>query len=624
MRDVDYSFSCPVFALAVAWGCSSCTLEPLCDLPEYQDQCAAADGSTEGGQTPESPQNVTLSYTPIKQFEITWTAAVGAETYQLLEREKPGADYIPVGPVTASTSMSLTVPLHLRATASYIVRACNEFGCIDSAAANVLSTLESAIGYVKGSNPDLDDWFGRDVALSEDGSTLAVAAIYEDSSATGIDGDQSDNSAEDAGAVYVFVREGENGWSQQAYIKASNTDAGDEFGRNVVLSNDGNTMAVGTWGEDGSAMGINGDQADDSLLDAGAAYVFVRDDQGAWSQQAYIKASNTGLIDHFGYPSMALSGDGNTLAVGAFESSNATGIDGNQTDESAPSSGAIYVFVRDGQNVWAQQAYVKASNTDAEDVFGSSVALSKNGNTLAVGAFQEDSAATGIDGNQADNSATDAGAVYLFARDDQYTWSQQAYVKASNTGMHDTFGRSVALSGDGATLAVSALDEDSGTTGIDGNQADDSAIDTGAVYVFVHDGQNGWSQQAYIKASNPGESDMFGWHVALSEEGNTLAVSAILEDSSAIGIDGNQADQTVHDAGAVYVFLRDGQNEWSQQAYVKAPNTGALDQFGMSVALSGDGHTLAVSALYEDSGAAVIGGDQLDDSVQNAGAVYLY
>ncbi|MDW8373921.1 MAG: FG-GAP repeat protein, partial [Planctomycetota bacterium] len=73
----------------------------------------------------------------------------------------------------------------------------------------------------------------------------------------------------------------------------------------------------------------------------------------------------------------------------------------------------VYVFVRSG-GVWSQQAYIKASNTGADDWFGYSVALSADGNTLAVGAPYEESNATGIGGNQNDNSAADSGAVYLF------------------------------------------------------------------------------------------------------------------------------------------------------------------------------------------------------------------
>jgi len=141
------------------------------------------------------------------------------------------------------------------------------------------------------------------------------------------------------------------------------------------------------------------------------------------------------------------------------------------------------VFVRDDLEIWTQQAYVKASNTDAGDRFGWSVALSGDGSTLAIGARWEDSNATGIDGDQADNSASFAGAVYVFVRDELDIWTQQAYVKASNTDADDEFGHSVALSGDGSTLAVGAYLEASNATGIDGDQADNTAF-AGAVYLY--------------------------------------------------------------------------------------------------------------------------------------------
>ena len=137
-----------------------------------------------------------------------------------------------------------------------------------------------------------------------------------------------------------------------------------------------------------------------------------------WSQQAYVKASNADTGDLFG-TSVAFSADGSTLAIGAgFEASAATGIGGNQADNSADNAGAAYVFTRGGTTS-RQQAYVKAFNTDAGDEFGYSVALSADSSTLAVGAYLEASAATGIGGNQANNYAASAGAVYVYRLPDQ-------------------------------------------------------------------------------------------------------------------------------------------------------------------------------------------------------------
>ncbi|MCA2979628.1 MAG: cadherin-like beta sandwich domain-containing protein [Myxococcaceae bacterium] len=201
---------------------------------------------------------------------------------------------------------------------------------------------------------------------------------------------------------------------QQAYVKASNTGAGDEFSSSVALSADGSTLAVGAPGEDSSATGVNGNQAGSSAGESGAVYVFTRTGS-TWAQQAYVKASNTGAGDEFG-SSVALSVDGSTLAVGASrEDSSATGVNGNQAGSIAAFAGAVYVFTRTG-STWAQQAYVKASNTGADDRFGSSVALSVDGSTLAVGARSEASNATGVNGTQTDNSAFPAGAVYVFTR----------------------------------------------------------------------------------------------------------------------------------------------------------------------------------------------------------------
>ena len=131
-------------------------------------------------------------------------------------------------------------------------------------------------------------------------------------------------------------------------------------------------------------------------------------------EQAFIKASHPGKEDWFG-SRLNISGDGNTLAVGAqLENGNSKGINGNEKDVSAEDSGALYLFTRTG-DTWVQKAYMKGSNTEAYDEFGSSVALQKDGKIMAVGARGEASAAKGINGNMNDNSATGAGAVYVFS-----------------------------------------------------------------------------------------------------------------------------------------------------------------------------------------------------------------
>ena len=124
----------------------------------------------------------------------------------------------------------------------------------------------------KASNSGIEDWFGVRLALSGDGNTLAVSAPNEDGGARGINGRQDDNSAGEAGALYLFTRAGGT-WTFQSYVKGSNTEAFDEFGSAVALSRNG-TLAVGARSEDAGARGANGDGADNSVTDSGAAYLF--------------------------------------------------------------------------------------------------------------------------------------------------------------------------------------------------------------------------------------------------------------------------------------------------------------------------------------------------------------
>jgi hypothetical protein len=419
--------------------------------------------------------------------------------------------------------------------------------------------------------------------------------------------------------------------TQLAYLKASNTEAGDHFGcggvvqghtgQGIAVSGDGNTVAVGAPHEGG---------ADNSVFDSGAVYVFVREAAG-WRQQAYLRASNPQMSAQFGH-AVALSADGSTMAVSAvWESSKATGINGNQKDESIPQAGAVYVFTRRGMS-WTQQAYIKASNTGEAgtadtfgegDQFGFSLALNADGNTLAVSALTEDGGAGGINGNQADNAAQSAGAVYVFTRSAN-TWTQQAYVKPSTIDAGDLFGIAVSLSADGHTLAVGSFDEDGSSRTINGAH-DNRAGGSGAAYVFTRTGA-AWSQQAYIKPSNGESQDAFAVHLALSGDGQTLLVGSLDEDCAATGVNAGACDSDWRDdlsMGAAYVFARTG-TSWSQQAFLKASNTGFNDWFGARVALSGDGNTAAIAAPFEDAAGRGIDGRQDNNNATEAGAIYLF
>jgi hypothetical protein len=445
------------------------------------------------------------------------------------------------------------------------------------------------------------DSFGISVAVS--GDTVVVGANRDASSTTGIDSTPNDL-AGTAGAAYVFVRSGSM-WSQQAYLKPAaigTTQAGDNFGWSVAVS--GDTVVVGAYGEDSSTTGINS-TPDEAASFAGAAYVFVRNGT-TWSEQAYIKPAAVGTLqagDQFGY-SVAVAGD--TMVVGANrEGSSTTGIN-STPNESAGFAGAAYVFVRSG-TTWSQQAYLKASQVTASDNFGSSVAVSSD--TVVVGAIGEDSSTTGINSTP-DEGASFAGAAYVFVRSGS-AWSQQAYLKPADVGttqVNDFFGFSVAVSDN--TVVVGARNEDSSTTGIN-STPDEGAADAGAAYVFVRSGSI-WSQQAYLKPAAVGTSqagDNFGYSVAMS--GDTVVVGARYEGSSTTGIN-STPDEVASLAGAAYVFVRNV-TTWSEQAYLKASQVTASDQFGSSVAVSGG--TAVVGAPFEDSSSTGI------NSTPNEGAL---
>ncbi len=233
-------------------------------------------GGGGGSENPPPAPALSLEYQSIKTFHFTWGDVEGETEYRLLEdREGSGSYEVVATYVADATNGDLTVFLPGVVNARYKLAACNSVGCSESAEVAVdPAELVAGVGYFKASNTETGDQFGWSVALSADGNTLAVGARYEDSSATGVGGDESNDSAADSGAVYVFVQDDGGTWSQQAYVKASNTGAHDYFGTAVALSADGNTLAVGARYEDSNATGVGGDESDNSAADSGAVYVF--------------------------------------------------------------------------------------------------------------------------------------------------------------------------------------------------------------------------------------------------------------------------------------------------------------------------------------------------------------
>ncbi|MEM1348081.1 MAG: hypothetical protein AAGI01_05940, partial [Myxococcota bacterium] len=272
-------------------------------------------------------------------------------------------------------------------------------------------------GYLKASNTDPRDRFGSSVAI--DGDLLAVGAPLEGSIGAGVNGDQNDNSAFGAGAVFVFERDTEDEWKQIAYIKSPEPLRGARFGQAIAL--EARRLVVGAPDFDG-----------------GRVYIFEQNDSGVWTYKANIMASQ-GSGGKFG---TAVDLDGDTLAVGAPEDANTEGGINGPRNNSLQGVGAAYVFQRGLNDEWREDAYIKASVPDQNDFFG--YALSIDGGTLVVGAYGEDGAQAGPGADQGSNLNEDGGAVYVFNQDDR-GWFQSKYIKAPNTGRFDFFGFAVDL-----------------------------------------------------------------------------------------------------------------------------------------------------------------------------------
>lgn len=310
------------------------------------------------------------------------------------------------------------------------------------------------------------------------------------------------------------------------------------FGGSIRMSENGNTVIVGCPYDDGSK---------------GAAYVFVKTGT-TWSLEAKLVSIDIAANDYFGF-AVGISDDGNTVAVSAHED-----------DDKGSNSGSVYIYTRTGTN-WVQQAKMTANDGSANAYLGYALSMSSDGSTVVASAI-------GANGT--------AGAAYVYTRTGG-TWSQQAKIIADDGAAEDTFGVSVAISGNGSTIAVGSYYDD------------DKGNNSGSVYVFTRTGSS-WVKQAKITASDGEALAWFGISVSLSKEGDVLAV----------GSSGTNVRK-----GAVYVYSRSGIT-WSQQTKLTPNDAVENDQFGRAVSISHDGQTL-------------IAGSHLDgDNGVDSGSVYIY
>ncbi len=434
---------------------------------------------------------------------------------------------------------------------------------------------------------------------------------------------------------------------EQAFIKASNTNARDEFSRSIAFS--GNTLVVGAPGED--SLGIeppknaNGDiidnngqiienyipQKDNSAINSGAAYVFIKDQGkgGRWVQQAYLKVTQPSYFPDFG---RLVAIDGDTIIVVSGHSLKNAG---------SRTLNKIHIFQRKGEvwnlekeitsnyvihsialshhtlvvgsynredetgivetydyteNDWVQDLFLKGSDMAS---FGFSVAF--DGQNLVVGAPAK---FFNLDLVEDKNDLPYQGKVFIFNRKVDGEWSKDVTTLEQSERLQQFFGFKVALSN--KTVAVGGFND--GTVIYDINTQQSTEL------VYIFDKKEGeWTQSAKLQASNGEIGDNFGKTLALS--GDTLVVGAENEDGQ-----NSQDDNNAPDSGAAYVFTRQN-GIWTQQVYLKAPNIEQQDHFASDLIL--DNNLLISSVIGDDSDATgTLGEPMTDNNAEDSGAVY--
>jgi hypothetical protein len=364
-------------------------------------------------------------------------------------------------------------------------------------------------------------------------------------------------------------------------VEASDRAAYDKLGEfgAIGISADGNFMVIGARNED------------DGNTNAGAAYVYKKVGN-KWLQEQKLQAGITatptdnadrGNDDNFG-KSVAISGDGKTIAVGAIND-----------DQDLTNQGAVYVFTRDdSREYWSQQRKIgptgTLADTGASRYFGWDVSLSYDGSRLAVGE------------QYGDTGATDAGSAWVFDRTGTSWNTGQRLDRSDSSGATSTFyGASIAISGNGNYIVVGSHYMTS---------------EQGRAYVWVRDTSNNtWSEQQILSAGDATNNTQFGIDVDIDDSGTYIIVGAWLR------------DEVATNSGNAYIFFRSGSgsNPWTQQAELVNPEPTQDDYFAQRVAISGDGKYVAVGVELDDDG---VRGTNLahegTTNTANSGSVYTY
>ncbi len=253
-------------------------------------------------------------------------------------------------------------------------------------------------------------------------------------------------------------------------------------------------------------------------------------------------------------------------------------VGANQEDYDAgntrPNAGAAYIFVKSGGS-WSQQAKLQASDALSADGFGIDVAISEDGTYAIVGANY------GGTGSGNDNH----GSVYVFIRSGT-TWTQQQEINAGDAQEGAQFGQSIDINADGSYIAIGTPYWNSSNYG--------------AVYVWTRSGTT-WSQQQRIQQSSPGANDQFGFTTRISDNGDYIMATAPYKYST--------------DRGMCFVWIRSG-TTWTEQASFQSTDIENEDRLGFGGDISGDGQYVIVGSSWEDGGSG--------NPIDRAGAAYIF
>jgi len=421
-------------------------------------------------------------------------------------------------------------------------------------------------------------------------------------------------------------------WDQALKVVSSDRAAGDYFGWSVSIS--GEYAVVGAPNDQESAAGTG------TAFQAGSIYVFKLVG-GVWTQQQKLTPSDRATGDQFG---RTVGISGTHIVVGAYREDE--DVNGANTLSNA---GSAYVFELSG-GVWSQQQKLVASDREAFDNFGWSVAIS--GDRIVVGSLYESHDAAG--GNQLGQS----GSAYVF-RLTGGVWSQEQKIVASDRSIDDQFGSSVAI--DGSRIVIGAQNDEEDAAGanafdnagsayiyeyiggtwaqqlklvpadraindqfgyavaIEGDQVaigapyssldvngQNTIIGAGSAYIYTNTGGN-WTLEQKVTASDRDQNDFFAFGIDIS--GDQLLIGAYKQDDDASGLN------PLPDAGSAYVFERVG-GVWQQQQQIVAADRGTLDRFAWDVAI--DGSNAIIGSPYEDENAAGTG------TLSEAGSAYFF